>query len=61
MLAREISTKFLVNNKDHENLLTILMQLLQMQLRAHVPTFKTKVIKDDVIRMLLVVYDNYKK
>merc|ERR1712166_1722543 len=37
------------------------MQLLQTQMRAQVPTFKTKVIKEDVIKILLLIYDFYKK
>jgi hypothetical protein len=54
-------TKFTINSKEHQNLLTILMQLLQTQMRAQVPTFKTKVIKEDVIKILLLIYDFYKK
>ena len=30
-------------------------------MRAQVPTFKTKVIKEDVIKILLLIYDFYKK
>ena len=30
-------------------------------MRAKVETFKTKVIKDDVIKILLLIYDIYKK
>lgn len=37
------------------------MQLLQTQMRAKVPTFQTKVIKEDVIKILLRIYDFYKK
>jgi len=61
ILTREIMTKFTSNSKEHQNLLTILMQLLQTQMRAEVPTFKTKVIKEDVIKILLLIYDFYKK
>lgn len=61
ILTREIMTKFTLNSKEHQNLLTILMQLLQTQMRAQVPTFKTKVIKEDVIKILLLIYDFYKK
>jgi len=54
-------TKFTANSKEFQNLLTILMQLLQTQMRAQVATFKTKVIKEDVIKILLLIYDFYKK
>ena len=37
ILMREIMEKFRQNNKEHQNLLTILMQLLQTQMRAQVP------------------------
>ena len=61
ILTREIMTKFTSNSKEYQNMLTILMQLLQTQMRAQVPTFKTKVIKEDVIKILLLIYDFYKK
>jgi len=54
-------TKFTANCNEYQNMLTILMQLLQTQMRAQVPTFKTKVIKEDVIKILLLIYDFHKK
>lgn len=53
--------KFTTNCNEYQNMLTILMQLLQTQMRAQVPTFKTKVIKEDVIKILLMIYDFHKK
>ena len=61
ILTREVMTKFTQNSKEHSNLLTILMQLLQTQMRARVPTLQIKVIKEDVIKILLRIYDFYKR
>lgn len=61
ILTREIMAKFTQSSQEYSNLLTILMQLLQTQMRAKVPTFQTKVIKEDVIKILLRIYDFYKK
>ena len=61
ILTREIMSKFTLNSNEYQNLLTILMHLLQTQIRAKVPTFKTKVIKEDVIKILLLIYDFHKK
>jgi hypothetical protein len=52
-------TKLTANSKEHANLLAILMQLPQTQIRAQVPTFKTKVIKEEVIKILLLIYGFY--
>lgn len=61
ILTREIMTKFTGNTREYQHLLTILLQLLQTQMRAQVSTFKTNDIKIDVIKILLLIYDFHKK
>ena len=59
ILIREVVQEF-QDRKDYIHLLTILLYLLQCNLKTATANFKRKAIMEDVVRLLLFIFNYYK-
>lgn len=59
ILIREVVQQF-QDSKDYIHLLTILLYLLQCNLKTANANFKRKAIMEDVVKLLLFIFNYYK-